>query len=117
MKEINKIFFTIFFILLNNALTADADVINTCGKIGYGEPANSNECIEPNEICCFVHLFKDTSNQKKFCVSSPSKIDIDDVKGNIFDYTGYELKELTCNNSSFINNSLILYLLILFLFI
>ena len=114
MREINKIFFIIFFILLNDNVTAE--VINTCGKIGYNEPANSNECIEPNEVCCFVHLYKDT-NQKKFCVSSPSKIDIDDVKGNIFDYTGYELKELTCNNSSFINNSLILYLLILFIFI
>ena len=109
MKELYKIIYV--FILLN--LVKNAEVINSCGKIGYDEP-NENDCQEKGEYCCFVEI-QINSETRKYCVTSPSEIEKDDVKDEIEKYTDGKLLRLKCNISHFINNSLI-KLLILCLF-
>ena len=48
-------------------------------------------------------------------MSSPSDIELDDVKDDIKKYTGYTLKQLKCNESQFIKNN-ILMIFALFVF-
>ena len=123
MKQINIIIFYIFFYLVNSQVPSGS-VVNTCGKIGYNEPSDQNDCKENGEICCFVHLKKiptpgtpGTLGEKKFCVSAPSKISIEDVKEDIESYTNFELHQLVCNNSNFIKITIIISLLFLFVLI
>ena len=97
--------------------TADK-VINTCGKLDYVQPENSDECKEDGEMCCFVEIKDSTSTDgvRKFCVSSPSDIELDDVKNDIKTYTGYEITAVKCNESQFImNNILIIFALFVFM--
>ena len=114
MKVINAIIFILLVIFLTNE--EDNDVINACGVIGYDQPKNSNDCKSEGEICCFVKI-KDEANssEKSFCVSSPSLIDIKDVKEEIEKNTGFKLQELVCNYSNFMKSTLFIFLL-LFLF-
>ena len=113
MKEIYKI---IFFFMLLNFVRQDVEVINSCGKIGYGQPSVESECIEKGEYCCYVEIKISDTDTRKYCVTSPSEIEIGDVKEEIEKYTEGELLKLKCNISHFINNSLIINLLILCLF-
>ena len=92
---------------------ATSEVINTCGNIGYHEPNDPKECIQSGEICCFVKIKIGNDEFKKFCASSPSNIDKDDVKDEIKNYTSYELVDLSCNKALFTKNSIIIPLLIL----
>ena len=99
--------------------TADK-VINTCGKLDYVQPENSDECKEDGEMCCFVEIkdstFTDNNGVRRFCVSSPSDIELDDVKDDIKKYTGYEITVVKCNESQFImNNILIIFALFVFM--
>ena len=114
MKEIYKIIF--FFMLLNFVRQEEKEVINSCGKIGYGQPTDESECIEKGEYCCFMKIKISDTDTRSYCVTSPSEIDIGDVKEEIEKYTDVELLKLKCNISHFINNSLIINLLILCLF-
>ena len=95
-------------------------VINTCGKLDYSQPENSDECKEDGEMCCFVEIkdstFTDNNGVRRFCVSSPSDIELDDVKDDIKTYTGYEITAVKCNESQFImNNILIIFALFVFM--
>ena len=114
------LFVFLFFILKiisDDPVSADS-VINTCGKLGYVQPANSDECKEDGEMCCYVEIKDSTSTGgvRKFCVSSPSDIELDDVKDDIKRYTGYEISALKCNESQFImNNILIIFALLVFM--
>ena len=114
------LFVFLFFIpkIICQAASA-ANVINTCGKLGYEQPANSDECKEDGEMCCFVEIkdstFTDNNGARRFCVSSPSDIELDDVKDDIKRYTGYEISTLKCNESQFIMNN-VLIILALFVF-
>ena len=115
MRILNNIMFTLIILVLN--IQCEDRVINTCGQLEYKQPTNADECKEEGEICCFVKI-EDPDNNKelKFCVSSPSDIEMDDVKNEIKDYTGYNLKELKCNKSQFIfNNYMKTLLMIVFI--
>ncbi len=107
MRAINSIIFGFLFYM------ATSEVINTCGNIGYFEPTGPNQCIQSGEICCFVKIKISNNEYKNFCASSPSNIEIDDVKDEIKNYTSYELVELSCNKALFPKNSIIIPLLIL----
>ena len=107
MKAMNFIIFSFVFYMANS------EVINTCSNIGYREPTGPNQCIQSGEICCFVRLKISDNEYKRFCASSPSNIDINDVKDEIKNYTSYELVELSCNKALFTKNSIIIPLLIL----
>ena len=86
--------------------------INSCGKIGYDMPQSFDECKDPPEYCCFVHLESSTnrSDFKKFCAIAPSKIEKSDIDKDIKSYTGYELVELKCY-AKFLNLKIILLLI------
>ena len=115
MKIINVIILVFLFFLVNTQVPKDK-VINTCGIKDYREPINPTDCKEDDEICCYVEI-KGDFGSKRFCVSSPSKIDKDEVKDDIKNYTSYELKNLICNKSSFIKNwTIISFLLLLIIF-
>ena len=118
MKKLLFIFlFFIPKIICDGTVSADS-VINTCGKLGYGQPQNSDDCKEDGEWCCFAEIKDTTSSSgfRKFCVSSPSDIELDDVKDDIKTYTGYEITGLKCNESQFImNNVLIIFALFVFM--
>ena len=71
--------------------------INSCGKIGYDMPESFEDCKDPPEYCCFVHLVNsNNSDFKKFCSITPSKIEKSDIEKDINSYTGYELVDLKC---------------------
>ena len=113
MKVINVIIFILLVIFLTNE---EDNVINTCGVIGYTQPKDSGECKSEGEICCFVKIKNEAnSSEKSFCVSSPSLIDIKDVKEEIEKNTGFKLENLVCNYSNFMKSTLFIFLL-LFLF-
>ena len=115
MKIINVIIL-VFLLSVINTQVPKNNAINTCGLREYREPENPAECKEEGEICCYVKIEGDFGT-KKFCVSSPSMIEKDEVKDDIKNYTLYELKELTCNKASFIKNwTLVLFLLQLIIF-
>ena len=118
MTKLNKIFF--LFLLLSLKISNQlptGKVINTCGKLGYDPPGSASDCVEKDEYCCYLHIQnkQDTTEELKFCVSSPSDIDVDDVKSEIEQYTGYEIKELKCNNSKIIKNSMAVLFILLFI--
>ncbi len=117
MKISNIIIFCLLFLLVNTQVPSGR-ALNSCGsKKNYDPPKDASECKnEDGEICCFIWIKVDESDatkDKKFCASSPSKIELDDVKSDIESYTGYKLHEITCNKSYFIKNTFVL----LFLFI
>lgn len=115
MKQIDIIIFCLFFYLANNQVPT-GKVINTCGKVGYYPPDYSTDCVQPGEICCFVYLKNTPDGDKRFCVSAPSKITLDDVQDDIESYTNFKLHQLVCNdNSNFIKNTTIISLLLLFI--
>ena len=114
MKVINAIVFFYLIIIIHN----EEQVINTCGKIGYDEPQNPNECQQKGEYCCYVHIEGESNGKqinKKFCVTTASNIKINDVKSDIEKYTGLTLKELVCNNSHSIKVTFYLLFLIIFI--
>ena len=115
------LFIFLFFIPKIICDPATAKVINTCGSLGYAQPRNSDDCKEDGEMCCFVEIkdateFVADGGVRRFCVSSPSDIELDDVKDDIKTYTGYEISALKCNESQFImNNILIIFALFVFM--
>lgn len=116
MKIIKQFIFIILIFYVNNQVPYNYS-INSCGKIvGYGMPNSFDDCRDPPEFCCFVHLVnsKNNSDFKKFCAIAPSKIEKSDIEEDIESYTGYILEELKCN-AKFLNFEIIL-LLIIFLF-
>ena len=119
MKAIEGIIFVLLLILVNSQVPSDK-AINSCGsKKDYSQPDRKEDCKAEGEICCFVHLTQkddDTQTIKKFCASSPSKILKEDIASEIEDYTGYRLKELSCNNSKYIKNIMGSLFLVLFTF-
>ena len=110
MEIMKYLIVIILIIYANNQVPRDKS-INSCGKIGYDMPSES-DCKEPPEFCCFVHLVNpnNASDFKKFCAIAPSKIDKNDIGSDIFTYTGYELKELKCN-SNFLNLKILLLII------
>ena len=111
MKIIKQFILIILIIYVINQVPRNKS-INSCGKIGYEMPQNSDECKDPPEYCCYVHLVNtsDPSDYKKFCAIAPSKIEKADIDSDIKSYTGYELVELKCN-SKFLNMEIILLLI------
>ena len=115
-----KILFIFLFFIPKIICQIQDNVINTCGKLGYGQPQNSDDCKEDGEWCCFVEIkdstFTDNGGVRTFCVTSPSDIELDDVKDDIKTYTGYEITAVKCNESQFImNNILIIFALFVFM--
>ena len=115
MGILNKLILSFIFLFFK--IKCDPrKVINTCGNIGYRQPSQSDECKENNQICCYVSLQEpDTGNTVSFCVSSPSDIEIGDVKDEIKDYTGFTILDLKCNKSQYIYNSIMVSLLLIFI--
>ena len=117
MRHLNVLIFgfIIFVIIIN---CQSRNVVNTCSGLGYAEPNNPDDCKEDGEICCYVEITDDQSQSLRFCVSSPSDIEMDDVKDEIKEYTGFTLQNLKCNKSQFIiyNSLKILALLAFMLF-
>ena len=113
MKAINSIIF--IFILFIIKAEDEKQVINTCGKIGYGQPKDASQCVQSGEVCCFVQIKISDSETRRFCASAPSKISIDDVKEEIKDYTSYQITGLSCNRAYFIKNTILIPLLIIFI--
>ena len=98
--------------------TPDKKVLNTCGVIGYDQPDNADKCKESGKICCYVEISKTeggTTTTTKFCVSSPSDIEKDDVEKEIKEYTGFTLEALKCNKGEFLYNSMVLALFFAFI--
>ena len=106
----NKMLFAFIFLILkiNYSIEVENRVINTCGIVGYNQPASADDCKEDGQMCCFVSIEDSNSDGgvRKFCVTAPSEIEYDDVKDDIKKYTGYKLKELKCNASQFIKNNI-----------
>ena len=103
----------LFLFLFSKINCAPAKVLNTCGVIGYDQPANADKCKESGKICCYVEISKTeggTTTTTKFCVSSPSDIEKDDVEKEIKEYTGFTLEALKCNKGEFLYNSMVLAL-------
>ena len=113
MKYFYKTIFLLSFLLSN--ISGDPKVLNTCGNIGYNEPASADQCKEDGQMCCYVHLKNTDNSEIKFCVNSPSEIDKEDVKSEIKEYTGFTLVEIKCNESQFLYNSMIASLMIIFI--
>ena len=115
MKVIEHLILIYSIVFINNQVPSNF-AVNSCGKISNNPPENANECIEEGEICCFVHLKRESdSKEKKFCAHAPSKIKKEEVSEEIKSYTSYDIIELTCNNSDKIKNIFISLLLLLFL--
>ena len=106
-----------FIVLVLKINCADVrKVVNTCSSLGYDQPSGPDQCKENGEICCYVEITNDKNEDLKFCVSSPSDIEMDDVKVEIKDYTGYTLKSLKCNESQFLfHNYLKILALLIFI--
>ena len=118
MKKMNIALFTFLFLLIEiNSQVPNGKVINTCGKLGYDQPSGKDDCYEKEEICCYVKI-QDKENNKdpiSFCVTSPKEIEIDDVKSEILEYTGFNILELACiNKGGFIKTSFEILLFIIF---
>ena len=97
MKIINFVSLLILFVLINSQVP-DGKVINSCGKKGYDQPNDPSECKEKDTTCCFIWLEGTPKGDMKFCFVSPSKISVDDVKAEIKEYTGFDIKQLDCND-------------------
>ena len=113
MKYFYKTIFLLSF-FLSNINFADGNVLNTCGITNYQQPASADQCKEDGQMCCYVRIVKDTEDIA-FCVNSPSEIEKEDVESEIKEYTGYTLKEIKCNKSKFLYNSMIALIMIIFI--
>ena len=118
MAFLKKLFFSILFLTLLTIINSDRKVINTCGNKENNQPSSAEDCIEEGEICCYVSIKTNDNEIVKFCVSSPSDIEKDDVDDKIKEYTGFTIEELHCNKGQFINNYLssLIFLCILLIF-
>ena len=112
MKYFYKTIFLLSFLLSN--ISGTPDVLNTCGITDYSKPTSPDQCKEDGQMCCYVKIVKD-STETAFCVNSPSEIEKDDVKSELKEYTGYTLKEIKCNKSKFLYNSMIALIMIIFI--
>ena len=110
--KIIKQFILVFIVFYVNNQVPPNKAINSCGKIGYDMPVSFDDCKDPPEFCCYVHLAKpdNSSDLIKFCAIAPSKIEKSDIDDDIKSYTGYELVELKCN-SKFLKLAIILLLI------
>ena len=117
MKIKQYIIFLLIIFVKNQVPSEKA--INSCGsKYNYEEPSET-DCIEPDEVCCYVEMTKkiDTGTvTKKFCASAPSIISKSDIEEEIRDYTGYKLENFKCNNSKCMKGLGNLFLFFMFLF-
>ena len=112
MKYFYKTIFLLSFLLSN--ISGTPDVLNTCGITDYSKPTSPDQCKEDGQMCCYVKIVKD-STETAFCVNSPSEIEKEDVESEIKEYTGYTLKEIKCNKSKFLYNSMIALIMIIFI--
>ena len=85
-----KIFFFFIFILLNNKFLEQTipEVVNSCGagnfKINGQQPANKDDCIDPDEPACkLVTISKNGIIDKKFCAIIHGKHDDKDVREEV----------------------------------
>ena len=117
MESFNKLNFIFLFLLLKINCDSTKRVVNTCGNNGYKEPKEHADCKEEGQICCFVKIQEgdDTSKQTSFCVSSPSEIEKSDVESEIKDYTGFTLVDIYCNKIQYLNISMLVLLLSIFI--
>ena len=120
MKYFYKAIFLLSFLLSNiNCDDGNNKVLNTCGITNYQQPTTPDDCKEDGQMCCYVHIKKegstDTKDDIKFCVNSPSEIEKGDVESEIKEYTGYTLKDIKCNKSQFLYDSMIASLMIIFI--
>ena len=115
MKVIDAIILLLLIIVSCDA--QGVKVLNSCGKIGYDEPADISECKQEEEYCCFIHVKNDTQNiNKRFCLSAPSDIKKEDIKSEIETYSKVTIEQFECvNDSHFIKNTFYLFLLLLFI--
>ena len=93
MKPLFLIVFIIFF-----SNTQTQNVVNGCGIKGYEQPTEAKQCQDSETTCCFVKLDKPEGGNINFCFPAPDKIELDDVKYEIQDNTGYTVAELTCHD-------------------
>ena len=115
MNALKGVILIFVLIFVNNQVPSNYS-INSCGVVGYQMPNKSIDCVQENEYCCYVVLKKKESTyEKKFCATAPSKITKQDIEDDIKQYTDYTLETLECNNSKYINIFIGL-LLLLFIF-
>ena len=118
MKVIKAFILIIFFIYVNDQVPT-GKALNSCGqKKDYTPPDKKEDCSDnTGEICCFVELkHKQLSTIKTFCAVAPSKIEKSDIEEKIYEYTDYNLTQLECLNSKYIQIGRPLFLLLLILF-
>ena len=118
MGIMNKMIIAFIFIFLKINCADNTRVINTCGNLGYKQPEKAEDCVEDKQICCYASLeYKENEETKniKFCVSSPSDIEKDDVKDEILQYTKFTILDLKCNKSQYIYNSMMILSLFIFI--
>ena len=106
MRHLKVLIFGFIILLLKVNCDEEKKVVNTCSNLGYSQPSSPDDCKEEDEICCYVEIEDENNGVLKFCVSSPSDIEMDDVKDEIKSYTGYSLKQLKCNESQFLFHNL-----------
>ena len=112
------IFFTLFLNLLDLVILADTpQVINTCGNILGRQPSSAEECIEEGEICCYVSIQDNNNQVTKFCVASPSDIKKEDVDDKVKEYAGFTVLEIHCNESGYINISMMALIFLSIIFV
>ena len=90
-----KLLFLIVLIIFFSYINAQK-ILNGCGNAGYNQPSEAKECQDSSEICCFVKLDNPDGGSINFCFPAPDKMEADDVKSEIIDYTGFSVAELTC---------------------
>ena len=114
MSLCNKLIFLFLFLLCK---IKGNKVINTCGRNTYDEPTKAEDCVEQGEICCYVSI-QDNNNQiTKFCVASPSDIVKEDIDDKVKEYTGFTVLEVQCNESGYINISMMALIFLSIIFI
>ena len=112
--KIKQYILFLLIILAKNQIPIDK-VINSCGKIyNYSSPENADDCEEKGEVCCFIKIQKD-NEIKNFCLSAPTMISDSEIADEIKTYTGYNIQQFKCNNSTFIKNTKILILFFMIL--
>ena len=111
-----KLLFLIVLIIYFSYIINADQVVNGCGKLNYEQPREPEQCRDSLEICCFVSLKKD-SDTINFCFPAPDKMELDDVKKEVEENTGYTVEKLTCydfaENLKYMIGNLILIGLIL----
>ena len=110
-----KLLFLIVLIIYFSYINAD-QVVNGCGNLNYEKPTEPEQCRDSLEICCFVSL-KNNDGTINFCFPAPDKMELDDVKKEVEENTGYTVEKLTCydfaENLKYMIGNLILIGLIL----